>query len=87
MNENKFFVHEIKGKQGTISNKGIVIGETYDAARQTYHAYLGAYAYGHDPESDFVSCMITDMSGTVLMVETWNAPQPEPEPEPEPEEV
>ena len=71
---NQFFVHEIKGGSGTISNKGIVVSDTYDAARQTYHAYLGAYAYGHDPETDFVSCMITDMSGTVLMAETWNAP-------------
>ena len=72
--ENQFFVHEIKGLNGTISNKGIVVAETYDAAKQTYHAYLGAYAYGHDPQSDFVSCMITDTSGTVLMSETWNAP-------------
>lgn len=70
----KYFVHEIKGKNGTISNKGVVVSETDDAARQTYHAYLGAYAYGHDPDSDFVSCMITDMSGAVLMAETWNAP-------------
>ena len=72
--ENKFFIHEIKGKAGTISNKGIVVAETYDAAKQTYHAYLGAYAYGHDPESDFVSAMITDMTGAVLMAETWLAP-------------
>ena len=72
--ENKYFVHEIKGKAGTISNKGIVVSETYDAAKQTYHAYLGAYAYGHDPDSDFVSCMITDMTGAVIMNETWNAP-------------
>ena len=70
----KYFVHEIKSKNETVSNKGIVVSETYDAARQTYHAYLGAYAYGHDPDSDFVSCMITDMSGAVLMAETWNAP-------------
>ena len=71
---NQFFVHEIKGLNGTIASKGIAIGETYDVAKQAYHAYLGAYAYGHDPQSDFVSCMITDMSGTVLMSETWNAP-------------
>ena len=72
--ENKFFIHEIKGKDGTISNKGIVVADTYDSAKQGYHAYLGAYAYGHDPESDFVSVMITDMTGAVLMAETWNAP-------------
>lgn len=71
---NQFFVHEIKGLNGAVSSKGIAIGATYDDARQAYHAYLGAYAYGHDPQSDFVSCMITDMTGTVLMSETWNAP-------------
>ena len=73
MNENKFFMHQIKRTNGEFT-KGIVINNTYDAAKQGYHAYLGAYAYGHDPESDFVSCMITDMSGSVLMAETWFVP-------------
>lgn len=76
--ENQFYIHEIRGKNNEIANKGIVVAATYDAAKQTYHAYLGAYAYGHDPESDFVSAMITDKTGAVLMAETWNAPQPEP---------
>lgn len=71
--ENKYFIHEIKGKDGIISNKGIVVADTFDDARQGYHAYLGAYAYGHDTESDFVSCMITDMNGLTLMQETWLA--------------
>lgn len=71
---NKFFIHEIRGHDGTIDNKGIVVAETYDAAKQGYHAYLGAYAYGHDSNTDFVSCMITDMTGSVLMAETWLAP-------------
>lgn len=71
---NQFFVHEIRGHGGTIDNKGIVFAETYDAAKQSYHAYLGAYAYGHDENTDFVSAMITDKSGVVLMSETWNAP-------------
>ena len=76
MNVNKFFIHEIRGHGGTIDNKGIVVAETYDAAKQGYHAYLGAYAYGHDQNTDFVSCMITDISGSVLMAETWIAPAP-----------
>ena len=71
--ENKFFLHQIKRTNGTIT-KGIVVAETYDAAKQGYHAYLGAYAYGHESGTDFVSCMITDMYGTILMTETWNAP-------------
>lgn len=75
--ENLFFIHEIRGKENVIANKGIVVASTYDAAKQGYHAYLGAYAYGHDENTDFVSCMITDKSGTVLMAETWVAPAPE----------
>ena len=86
MNENKFFMHQIKRTNGTI-DKGIVVKDTYEGAKQAYHAYLGAYAYGQNAGTDFVSCMITDMlSGMVLMSETWMA-VPEPEPEPEPENV
>ena len=77
MNENNFFLHQIKRSGGTYT-KGIVIAESYEAAKQGYHAYLGAYAYGHEQNTDFVSCHITDMSGAVLMTETWKAPEPEP---------
>jgi len=68
--ENKFFMHQIKRTSGTI-DKGIVVKDTYEGAKQSYHAYLGAYAYGQNADTDFVQCMITDMSGTVLMDETW----------------
>ena len=69
--ENKFFLHQIKCTNGTYS-KGIVVAETYDAAKQGYHAYLGAYAYGHEQNTDFVSCMITDRTSAVLLAETWD---------------
>ena len=78
-----YFLHQIKHTNGTW-DKGIVVKtggsaeENYEAALQGYHAYLGAYAYGHDENTDFVSAMITDKTGTVLMAETWNIPQPEP---------
>lgn len=72
--ENKYFIHEIRGNNGIIDNKGIVVCDTLDAAKQGYHAYLGAYAYGHDNMTDFVSCMISDMNGLTLMQETWRAP-------------
>lgn len=78
--DNKFFLHQIKNTNGTF-DKGIVIKDTYEAAKQSYHAYLGAYAYGQNADTDFVSCMITDMTGTVLMRETWVKPEPEPEEE------
>lgn len=73
----KYFLHQIKRTSGAFS-KGIVVADTYDAAKQGYHAYLGAYAYEHEANTDFVSCMITDMNGGVLMTETWNkAAEPE----------
>jgi hypothetical protein len=76
---NKFFLHQIKQTKGIIE-KGIVVKDTYEGAKQGYHSYLGAYAYGQNPDTDFVSCHITDMSGTVLMAETWIKPvEPTPE--------
>ena len=72
--ENKFFFHQIKETNGTI-DKGIFVKDTFEAAKQAYHAYLGAYAYGNNAETTFVSCMITDKSGLVLspFSETWSA--------------
>lgn len=71
MNENKFFLHQIKRTNGTI-DKGIVVKETHEAALQSYHAYLGAYAYGQDKDTDFVDCMITEAgSMTILNHEQW----------------
>lgn len=74
MNEDKYFLHQIKRTDGAYS-KGIVVAETFEAAKQGYHAYLGAYAYGHDANTDYVQCMITSMSGTILapFSETWAA--------------
>lgn len=72
-----FFLHQIKRTSGTI-DKGIVVHGSLDGARQGYHAYLGAYAYGHDANTDFVSVEITDMTGARIISETWAAPEPEP---------
>ena len=68
----KYFLHQIKRTGGTIT-KGIVVADTYDGAKQGYHAYLGAYAYGHEASTDYVSCMITNTNGAVVMAETWIA--------------
>lgn len=76
MNENNFFMHRIKRNNGQW-DKGIEVHDTYDAAKQSFHAYLGAYAYGHNEGTDFVQCIITDMSGSELMKENWIVPQPE----------
>ena len=80
--ENKYFLHQIKRTNGAFE-KGIVVKDTFEAAKQSYHAYLGAYAYGHDPNTDFVSCMISDMGGKPLgpFDEHWNAEEEEEETE------
>jgi hypothetical protein len=75
--ENKFFMHRIKHTNG-VYDKGIEVKDSFDEAKQSYHAYLGAYAYGHDANTDYVSCMITDISGTVLLPETWIKPEETP---------
>lgn len=73
MNEMKFFLHQIKHTGGTW-DKGIAVKDTFEAAKQSYHAYLGAYAYGQSANTDFVSVAISDTSGTVLMAEHWVQP-------------
>jgi len=74
--QNVFFLHQIKRTNGVIE-KGIVVKDTHEAALQSYHAYLGAYAYGKDAATDFVSCMITDaLSGNMVFEsEVWIKPE------------
>ena len=74
---NKYFFHDIKGKNGAVTQKGIAVKDTLEAAKQSYHAYLGAYAYGNNADTDFVSVFITDSWGNVVMQETWSAPNAE----------
>lgn len=66
---NKYFIHEIR--IGIETFKGIVICDNFDAAKQGYHAFLGAYAYGNHDGTDFCQSMITDMSGNIFFPETW----------------
>ena len=74
------FMHRIKhdtSKEGSAAwDKGIEVHDTPESAKQSYHAYLGAYAYGHDANIDFVSCEITDANGLVEIKETWPPLQP-----------
>lgn len=67
----KWFLHQIKNTNGNW-DKGIVVKDSYEDAKQSYHAYLGAYAYGHDVATDYVQCEITDTDGLRLMAEIWN---------------
>ena len=82
MNETKYFLHQIKHTDGAY-DKGIVIKDTFESAKQGYHAYLGAYAYGQHKQTDFVSVAISDTNGTIMMSETWKKEVPQIEPEEE----
>lgn len=66
-----YFLHQIKHTNSAY-DKGIVVKDTFEAAKQGYHAYLGAYAYGQNDKTDFVSCMISDENGAILLNETWS---------------
>lgn len=89
--EEIYFMHRIKHKTDGTWDKGIEIKEggtsreNLEAAKQSYHAYLGAYAYKTSADTDFVACFITDTKGNRVLWELWDG-RPEPEPEPEPEE-
>ena len=74
-----YFLHQTKhNKTNNTYDKGIVVksskptsAENYEDALQSYHAYLGAYAYGHDASIDYVACYITDEVGNRPIWETW----------------
>lgn len=64
MPDDKFFLTQIQ-KKGETYTKGVSVHDSLDSARQAYHAYLGAYGFGHDASVDYVACYICDMSGYV----------------------
>lgn len=77
----KFFLIQIKRTKGVIE-KGVVVKDDLDAAKQSYHAYLGAYAFGNNADTDYVLVQILDGKGLGLKGETWEkkaAPEPEQE--------
>ena len=61
----KYFLARIKHTNGTWE-KGVEVHNTLDSARQSFHAYLGAYGYGHDAGTDYVACYIMDIAGNVI---------------------
>ncbi len=60
--EDKYFLVQIK-HTNSAWEKGVVVKDTLDAARQSYHAYLGAYGYGKDANTDYVACYIFGDNG------------------------
>lgn len=78
MDTNVYFIHQVKHNKTTgVWDKGIVVKSdantnNREAALQTYHAYLGAYAYSHDPNTDYVYCAVTTAEyGMEIVKECW----------------
>lgn len=75
----KFFLVQIK-RTNDVIEKGVVVKDNFDAAKQSYHAYLGAYAFGNNADTDYVLVQILDSKGLGLKGEYWEkvtAPEPE----------
>ncbi len=62
---NVYFVSQAYHNKTTDTwTKGLVVKSDPEKdneaeALQAYHSYLGAYAYGHAPEIDYVFCRLT----------------------------
>ena len=74
----KFFLVQIKHTAGAIE-KGVVVKDSYDDACQSYHAYLGAYAFGKDENTDYVLVYILNSDGLGMKGEVWKKPVEEPQ--------
>lgn len=85
--EVKYLLTQCKRTNGTMS-KGCAIHNTPDDAKQGFHAYLSAYAFGHESGTDYVCAYVHDTNGVVIEPPVvWdNTEEPEPEPTPEPGE-
>jgi len=79
---NKFFMHKARMAGDEVIDKSTETHDTFDSAKQSMHAYLGAYGYGNVKDITFVQAFITDKTThNSIIGDTWNAPEPTPEPE------
>lgn len=72
MNEQKWFLSQIKRATDGTYTKGVVVHNSYDNALNGFHAYFGAYGYGRDASTDYVACFVSDMSGAIIRSEVDN---------------
>lgn len=74
-----YILTQVKRTDGNIE-KGAVVKNTLGEVKQSFYAYLGAYAYGKHATTDYVLCEIQDAKGNRIAFEQWdNIPAPEPE--------
>lgn len=66
-----FFLVQVKRTNGTVI-KGVVVKDTLDDAEQSYYAYLGAYAFGHEESTDYVFAqVINGDTGLAYETKVW----------------
>lgn len=70
----KYFLTQVKRTNGTIE-KGCVVKDSLDAALQSYFAYLSAYGYDHDPNTDYVMVAILNSKGLHMEGRVWEKPE------------
>lgn len=68
--DEKYYLVQVKRTNGTIE-KGVVVKDGLDAVRQSYHAYLGAYAYGNNKDTDYVLVQIINWHGLSIEGTVW----------------
>lgn len=78
----KYFLMQIKRTNGTVE-KGVVVKDTLDDILQGYHAYLGAYAFGHDANTDYVFAAVFNQTGLMIEWHVYDKTNQEPVVEPE----
>lgn len=78
MDDGKVFLARVKRNVEGVYEKGLEVRNSMDDARQGFHAYMAAYAYGHDATVEYVQCMVFDQSGLIRLNEQWAALEPEP---------
>jgi len=70
----KWFLVQIKRKNG-VFEKGVVIKDSYDDALQSYYAYMGAYAFGHEEGTDYVHAQVLNPQGVRMDGRCWERPE------------
>lgn len=78
MVEEVFLARAKRNAETGAYEKGLEVRQNMDDAKQGFHAYMAAYAYGHDQTVDRVQCLVFDGQGLVRLNEVWEKPEPEP---------
>ena len=72
----KYFLVQVK-RTNNVIEKGVVVKDSFDDAQQSYHAYLGAYAYGKDSNTDYVLVQILNSQGLGMKGDVWQKQEEE----------